>query len=170
MPKESVKTKVHGSLVLFGLDERKQPRGARFKSQDETVVTRMARDLGLRIAVLTRPNEVSVASRLCAGDTNVARREAMPEISQTLYQTLNSFVGGEIGVICTSLPKHWDIIGPSHLVLAEDKLKGGWWPAWVVMRRARWLVLNWRDYPDRRCFSRRVHAVALLRATPSLRA
>lgn len=162
MPKKSDETKARKTLVLFGLDEGRQPRGARFPSENETVLARMAKDFGLRFAVATTPHRISVASKLPRGDIHAADRKAVPEIGWDLYRKLNDLVGGQIGVICTSRPKHWDHIGPSHLVIAEDKPGDGWWPAFVVRRHARTLVLKWRDYPGRGKFFRDIHAVALL--------
>jgi hypothetical protein len=165
MPKKSDETKARKTLVLFGLDEGRQPRGARFPSENEVLLTRMAKDFGLRFAVATTPHRISFASKLPRGDIHAADRKAVPEIAWDLYKKLNDMVGGEIGIICTSRPKHWDQIGPSHLVIAEDNPRHGWWPAFVVRRHARTLVLKWRDYPGRGKFFRDIHAVALLMPT-----
>ena len=165
MPKRSDGSKACKTLVLFGLDEGGQPRGARFPSENEAVLTRMAKDFGLRIATATTPHRILVASKLLWGDIDAVGRKAVPEIGWDLYKKLNDMVGGEIGIICTSRPKHWDHIGPSHLIIAEDQPGDGWWPAFVVRRHARTLVLKWRDYPGRGKFFRDIHAVALLIST-----
>jgi hypothetical protein len=103
-----------------------------------------------------------LARKLPKGDVDAADRTAIPEIHPALYQKLNDLVGGEIGVICTLHPKAADQIGPSHLVLAEENLGDGWWPAFVVKRHAQGVLLKWRDYPGQGEFFRDIHAVALL--------
>jgi hypothetical protein len=149
-------------LVLFGLDERREPRAARFHIKDQVVVARLALDLGLRVITVTDPQELSIARKVVRGSLRVAERKYIPDISWTLYEGLCEIAGGEIGVICPFRPKRWDDIGPSHVVLAETNPSGGWRPAFVLRRTTNWLVLNWRDRPNRVWFSRQVDAVAIL--------
>lgn len=150
-------------LVLFGLNERREPRAARFEGRDEAVVVRMAKNFGLRVAVAIDPHEIFLARKLVQGKSNTIGRNDIPEISWALYRRLNDEIaGGDVGVICASRPKHWDHIGPSHLVIAESTPGGPWWPAFVLRRHATWLVLQWRDRPEKNWFSRKISEVALL--------
>ena len=155
-------TTINRCIVLFGLDKEKKPRGAYFPDEAEAIVSRMALHFGLRVGIATSPDQMSVARKLPKGNVDAADRNAIPEIHPALYQKLNDLVGGEIGVICTSHPVAADQIGPSHLVLAEENLGDGWWPAFVVRRHAKSLVLKWRDFPAQGEFFRDIHAVALL--------
>ena len=167
VPAKTIKTPVKTTtinrcIVLFGLDKEKKPRGAYFPDDAEAIVSRFALHFGLRVGIATSPDQMSVARKLPKGDVDATDRNAIPEIHPALYQKLNDLVGGEIGVICTSHPVAADQIGPSHLVLAEENLSDGWWPAFVVRRHAKSLVLKWRDFPAQGEFFRDIHAVALL--------
>jgi hypothetical protein len=123
----------------------------------------MAQNFGLRVVVATKPSEVSLARKLVQGKSDAIRRDDIPEISWKLYRRLNDEIaGGAVGVICTSKPKHWDHIGPSHLVIAASKPGSAWWPAFVLRRHATWLVLQWRDRPEKKWFTRKISEVALL--------
>ena len=66
-------------------------------------------------------------------------------------------------MIATTQPKSWDSIEPGHLVIAQDSLEDGWWPAVVVKRHEQNLVLMWRDFPGQGEFILPVAAVALLK-------
>jgi hypothetical protein len=159
--------KIHKCIVLFGLDKEKKPRGAYFTTEAEAVVSRMALDLGLRTGLATTPAQLAIARKLPQGNVEAADNKSIPEIHPTLYQKLNDLVGGEIGAICATHPRSSDQIGPAHLVIAENTLEDGWWPAFVVRRHARALVLKWRDYPALGEFYRDIDAVALLRTKGS---
>jgi hypothetical protein len=149
--------------VLFGLDEKEQPRGAFFKPQDEALLTRMAKGLGLRIGIAHATHQLAVASQLPKGDVHATGTKAVPVIPLDLYEKLNALVGGETGAISNSQPKSWDEIEPGHLVIALDSLSDGYWPAVVVKRHENNLVLKWRDFPSQGELVRDVNSVALLK-------
>jgi len=156
-------TKPGKTFVLFGLDEQKQPRGATFSVDDEALLTRMAKRLGLRIGLAGAAHQLAVINKLPKGDVHATGTKAVPKIALDLYEKLNALVGGETGVISPSMPQSWDQIEPSHLVIAEDTLTDGWWPAVVVKRHEQNLVLMWRDFPEQGEFILPVAAVALLK-------
>jgi hypothetical protein len=149
-------------FVLFGLDEQDQPRGAQFAEQDDVLLTRMAKGLGLRVGVAIAAHQLAVASQLPKGDVHATGSKAVPSIPLELYEKLNALVGGETGAISTSLPRSWDNIEPGHLVIAQDTLTDGWWPAVVIKKHQKNLVMKWRDYPGQGEFIRDVNSVALL--------
>jgi hypothetical protein len=61
------------------------------------------------------------------------------------------------------LPKDWDAIGPSHLVLAQQSLEDGWYYAVVVAQQNKdILMLRWRDPPRERRFTRHRRSLGLL--------
>ncbi|MEW6450048.1 MAG: hypothetical protein AB1490_05330 [Pseudomonadota bacterium] len=166
MSKGSTKNKMkpdHKAVVLFGLDTEETPRGARFTNEDEIALTRLAKGLGLRIGLANAPHQLAVVSKLPKGDMSATGLQAVPRIALDLHEKLNALVGGETGVISPQMPKTWDEIQPSSLVIAQDSLSAGWWPAVVTKRRGKQLVLKWRDYPTSE-FIRDVNSVALLQA------
>jgi hypothetical protein len=164
-PKNTKKpaTKIGKSYVLFGLDEHEQPRGATFGLNDEALLERMARSLGLRIGFAAEAHQLAVARQLPKGDIHATGTKAVPNIDRELYEKLNALVGGETGVISTLLPTTWDQIEPGHTVIAEDTPADGWWAAVVVKRHEQNLVLKWRDHPGQGEFIREVSSVALLK-------
>src|SRR5580700_2021513 len=151
------------TFVLFGLDEQEQPRGAKFSLSDEALLTRMAKGLGLRIGLADEPHQFAVVRKLPKGDVHASGTKAVPKIGPDLYEKLNALVGGETGVISTSLPTTWALIEPGHIIIVEDTPTDGWWPAVVVKRHEQSLVLKWRDSPGQGEFIRDVSSVALLK-------
>ena len=149
-------------IVLFGLDEQERPRGAWFTDQDEALLVRMAKGLGLRMGVATAPRHHAVLSKFPKGDLHATDLKAVPQVPLDLYEKLNALVGGETGVIATAQPKSWDSIEPGHLVIALDTISEGWLPAVVTKRRENNLVLKWRDFPGEGEFIRNANSVALL--------
>lgn len=152
-----------GTVVLFGLDETDNPRGAQFIGVDEALLTRMAKGMGLRMGTPYAPHQFAVTSKLPKGDVHATGLKAVPQIALDLYEKLNALVGGETGAISTTQPKTWDEIEPGHLVIAHDSLADGWWPAVVIKRHEEDIVIKWRDFPGQGEFIRKANAVALLK-------
>lgn len=149
-------------VILFGLDEKEQPRGAQFKSSDEALLTRMATGLGLRMGIAHAAHHLAVATQLPKGDVHATGHKAVPTIPLDLYEKLNALVGGETGAISTALPASHDKIEPGHLVIAQDSVADGYWPAVVIKRHENNLVMKWRDFPGQGEFIRAINSVALL--------
>lgn len=151
------------TVILFGLDDQERPRGAQFVGEDEALLTRMAKGLGLRMGTPVAAHQLAVTSNLPKGDVHATGVKAVPQIALDLYEKLNALVGGETGVIATTQPKSWDEIEPGHLVIAQDSLEDGWWPAVIRKKHQVNLVLVWRDFPGQGEFVRDVNSVALLK-------
>jgi hypothetical protein len=151
------------TTILFGLDEDERPRGAQFVGEDEFLLTRMAKVLGLRMGTPLTGHQLAVTNKLPKGDVHATGLKVVPQIGQDLYEQINALVGGETGVIATTQPKSWDEIEPGHLVIAQDSIAEGWWPAIVLKRHENSLVLKWRDFAGLREFIRDANSVALLR-------
>jgi hypothetical protein len=151
------------TVVLFGLDETDKPRGARFEGQDEALLSRMAKGMGLRIGTPHAPHQFAVTSKLPKGDVHATGLKAVPQIALDLYEKLNALVGGETGAISTTQPKTWADAEPGQLVIAQDSLADGWWPAVIIRREEDAIVIKWRDFPGQGEFIRDVNAVALLK-------
>ena len=158
MPKSNKTT-----VILFGLDEHEQPRGAQFVGEDEALLTRMAKGMGLRMASPVAAHHLAVTGKLPRGDVHATGIKAVPQVALELYERLNALVGAETGVISTTQPKSWDDIEPDHLVLAQESITDGWWECVVVKRHQQSLVLRFRDHPGQGEFIRDVNSVALLK-------
>jgi hypothetical protein len=104
-----------------------------------------------------------VTSKLPKGDVHATGAKAVPHIELDLYEKLNALVGGETGAVMPTQPKSWDDIAPGHLVIAQDSLADGWWPAVVIKRHQQNVVIKWRDFPGQGEFVSDVNAVALLK-------
>lgn len=152
------------TIILFGLDEHdEKPRGAQFIGGDEALLTRMAKGMGLRMASPVAAHHLAVTSKLPKGDIHATGVKAVPQIELGLLEQLDTLVGGQPGVIAKTQPASWDRIEPGHLVVAMDTLTDGWWPAVVIKRHERNLVIKWRDFPGQGKFIRDVNSVALLK-------
>jgi hypothetical protein len=162
-PRATPPHKSKATVILFGLDEKERPRGAQFLGEDEALLTRMAKGLGLRMATPFAAHQLAVTSKLPKGDVHATDLKAVPEIALDLYERLNALVGGETGAIATKQPKSWGEIEPGHLVIAQDSLADGWWPAVVMKRHENNLVIKWRDIPGQGEFVRDANSVALLK-------
>jgi hypothetical protein len=162
-PKATAPRAIKSTVVLFGLDETDNPRGAQFVGVDEALIGRMAKSMGLRIGTPHAPHHYAVTQKLPKGDVHGTGLKAVPQIALDLYEKLNALVGGETGAISTTQPKTWDEIGPSALVIAQDSLADGWWPAVVIKRHEENIVIKWRDFPGQGEFIRKANAVALLK-------
>ena len=123
----------------------------------------MAKGMGLRIATPHAPHQFAVTSKLPKGDVHATGLKAVPQIALDLYEKLNALVGGETGSISPTQPKNWDEIEPGHLVIAQDSLADGWWPAVVIKKHDNNLVLKFRDWPGQGEVIRDVNTVALLK-------
>ena len=151
-------------IVLFGLDEEGKPRAARFPDDDPALIAKAALALGLRVGIATEPSHFKVVQKLPIGRIHATGNGSVPKVAQDLYDQINALVGGEPGIISTTLPKSWDELAPGHLVLARDSdsVADGWWEAVVTKRDGDVLTLIQRDYPGNGEFTRPLKAVALL--------
>ena len=163
-PKTKIaKPKLTKALVLFGLDEDGKPRAARFMEESEELVARAAQALGLRLGIATEAKHFDVVQTLPIGRIHATGKAAVPNIAQGVYDKLNALIGGDPGLISTTLPKTWDDLAPGHLVIAQDSVADGWFEAVLVKRDGDTLTLKWRDYPSQPEFDRPTTAIALLK-------
>src|SRR5882724_1355524 len=96
-PTKSAASKAGRIIVLFGLDDKAQPRAASFTNDDETLLTRLAQALGLRVGITTGTKHAAILSKLPQGDVHATGKTAVPNIPPDLYEKLNALVGGETG-------------------------------------------------------------------------
>ncbi|WP_166308728.1 hypothetical protein [Bradyrhizobium sp. 2S1] len=150
------------TIIMFGLDKDRKPHAARFIGENEALLARAAGAMGLRLAVPVTGKHLEIANKLPAGRIHATGNGLVPNIDQQTYDQINTLVGGEPSTISAVLPKTWSQLAPGHLVIAQDTVDDGWWPAIITKRSNDMLTLKWRDYPSASEFVRPVSSVALL--------
>ena len=151
------------TVVLFGLDEDSKPCAARFTDESDALLAKAAAAMGLRLAVPESSQHFELVSKLPVGRLYATGKGFVPNVSKEVYEQIVTAVGGEPGAISTALPKSWDDLAPGHLVVAQDSVANGWFPAVVIKRHEDTLTLKWRDYPSQPEVIRPISAVALLK-------
>lgn len=152
------------TIVMFGLDVERKPHAAKFTDENEALVAKAAAAMGLRLAVPSAKKHFEIVDKLPAGRIHATGNGLVPIVAQQLYDQINALVGGEPGTISASLPKSVAQLAPGHLVIAQETIADGWWPAIVIRRSADTLTLKWRDDSSEPEFVRPISAVALLNA------
>ena len=169
---EAADTKV---LIVLGYDEEQKPRAARFPAADANLVAKAAQLMDLKVYEAATEELAALAKKLPVGRLYSNGKGFVPNVRQNLYSQIIVELAAEpqaaIGKdndelpVATGLPRTWDEIAPSHLVIAQEALEYGWWEAIVMARNGDILTLRFRDYPKLPKFSRHRAAVALISAT-----
>ena len=136
-PPKKPAAKGHTTVVLYGLDEDSKPRAARFIDENEAILTKAAAAMGMRLAIPETPQHFELVHKLPAGRLYTTGKGFVPSVSQDIFDQLVSAVGGEPDTITKALPKTWDELAPGHVVVAQDTVADGWFPAIVVKRQDR---------------------------------
>lgn len=150
-------------IVMFGLDDDRKPRAAKFVNENESLLAKAAIGLGLRLGVPATRQHFEVVDKLPDGRLHSTGKSVVPAVRQDLYDQLVGLVGGDPGPISAALPKSFEDIAAGHVVIAQENVESGWWPAVVTKRQDDNLVLKWRDFPGQSEVVRPVTAVALLK-------
>jgi hypothetical protein len=155
-------------LVLFGIDSRGKPKGARFGKQHAGLAVKAAGKLQLHVLASNDPNVAEIAARLPVGRVHATGRTFVPFIRRDLYDKLvaaaangtnhptpppngaSSTSGSTPGGSAPHLPRSWQEIGLGDLVVANQDRWEGWYEAIVVHVDGDMLTLRWRDYPRER--------------------
>ena len=171
-------------LVLFGIDNRGKPKGARFGKERASLAMKAATQLQLQVLACNDPKVAEIAAGLPVGRVHATGRTFVPFIRRHVYDQLlaaaangaapsdnpsNGSSGGSgstPGGSAPHLPKHWQEIGVGDLVVAQDSLEDGWYDAIVVQVDGDMLTLQWRDYPRERRVVRHRLRLALLYPGP----
>jgi hypothetical protein len=167
-------------LVLFGIDNRGKPKGARFGKEHASLAMKAATQLQLKVLASNDPEVAEIAARLPVGRVHATGRTFVPFIHRDLYDKLiaaaangnahsTSSPNGSSGASGSSpggsaphLPRDWQAIGVGDLVVANQDRDEGWYEAIVVEANGDMLTLRWRDYPRERRIVRHRVRVALL--------
>jgi hypothetical protein len=174
-------------LVLFGIDSRGKPKGARFGREHASLAIKAATQLHLNVLATNDPKVAEVAARLPVGRVHATGRTFVPFIRRDLYDKLiaaapngnlghpvtppNGATGGAAGSrppgSSPNLPRTWQEIGLGDLVVAqEDDPADGGYEAIVVEAANDMFTLRWRDYPRLRRITRHRLRLGLLYPGP----
>jgi hypothetical protein len=155
-------------LVLFGIDSRGKPKGARFGKEHASLAMKAATQLQLKVLASDDPKVAEVAARLPVGRVHATGRTFVPFIRRDLYDKLvaaaangnahptsprngsSGASGSTPGGSAPHLPRDWQAIGVGDLVVATQSREDGWYEAIVVEANGDMLTLRWRDYPRER--------------------
>ena len=128
-------------LVLFGIDNRGKPKGARFGKEHASLAMKAATQLQLNVlASNDDPKVAEIAARLPVGRVHATGRTFVPFIRRDLYDKLvaaaangnaqstsppngssSGASGSTPGGSAPHLPRDWQAIGVGDLVLASQK-------------------------------------------------
>ena len=173
-------------LVLFGIDNRGKPKGARFGKEYAGLARKAATQLHLQVLASNDPKVAEIAARLPVGRVHATGRTFVPFIRRHLYDQLvaaaangnahltsspngsSGASGSGPGGSAPHLPSDWQQIGVGDLVVGQDSLENGWYDAIVVQVDGDMFTLRWRDYPRERPVVRHRLRLALLYPGPKL--
>jgi len=164
----TVATRCPSPLVLFGIDSRGKPKGARFRKEHASLALKAATQLQLNVLASNDPKVAEIAARLPVGRVHATGRTFVPFIRRDLYDKLlaaaangnahptsppngpSGASGSAPGGSAPHLPENWQQIGVDDLVVAQEGPEEGWYEAIVVEAGGDMLTLRWRDYPRER--------------------
>lgn len=171
MSKKKSKTvtarKVERVMVLYGLDDKKRPRAAKFKESEFKLARKAAKAMALEVyegptLILAKVGKPIPSGRIYASGSGF-----VPNVRPALYEALLSALGVKAEIPPPddrklNLPVSWDAIIPSHVVLAQaDSAEDGWWETTVEGVEGDMLTLKACLFPDVTVIRHR-SAVALL--------
>lgn len=154
-------------MVVYGFDENKKPRAAKFSEPEFKLARKAAELMKLNVfeGEVTKPREV--VKKLSPGRIFASGWGFVPNIPRNQYDKLLTVLGTREPIAPeplppASLPSSWSSIKVGDLVLGQaDAAADGWWPAVVANVDADMLRLQARDFPDVQV-ARHRSAVALL--------
>ena len=172
-------------LVLFGIDNRGKPKGARFGKEHASLAMKAATQLQLQVLASNDPKVAEIAARLPVGRVHGTGRAFVPIIHRDLYDQLLAAAAANGNALPTSppngssgahgstpggsaphMPQNWHAIGLGDLVVAQESLEEGWYEAIVVEANGDMLTLRWRDFPRQRRIVRHRLRLGLLYPGP----
>ena len=128
-------------MVLFGIDSRGKPKGARFGREHASLAIKAATQLQLNVLASNDPKVAEIAARLPVGRVHATGRTFVPFIRRDLYDKLvaaapngnpirqarrragSGASGRATGGSPPNLPRNWQEIGLGDLVVAQEDLR-----------------------------------------------
>ena len=141
-------------VVLFGIDSRGKPKGARFGKEHASLAIKAASQLDLKVLASDDPKISEIAAQLPIGRVHGNGRTFVPFIRQDLYEKLvaaapngnaqpvsppsgsSGMPGPTSGGSPPNLPRNWQEIGLGDLVVANQSPEDGSYEA-IVRSRSR---------------------------------
>ena len=132
----TVATRCPSPLVLFGIDSRGKPQGARFRKEHASLALKAAGQLQLNVLASNDPKVAEIAARLPVGRVHATGRTFVPFIRHDLYDKLvaaaadgnghptrppngsSGASGSTPGGSAPHMPRNWREIGVGDLVVA----------------------------------------------------
>lgn len=164
-PKRPVVSKA--VMVVYGFDENKKPRAAKFTAPDFALARKAADLMSLNVFEGEARKIKSAIRSLRDGQIYASGWSFVPNVRQKLFDGLLKEIGvDERGISKPSpysnLPVSWKAIKVGDLVLGQaDSAQDGFWPAIVELTRGEMLTLQARDFPKAPKVIRHRSAVAL---------
>jgi hypothetical protein len=93
-------------LVLFGIDNRGKPKGARFGKEHASLAMKAATQLQLKVLASNDPKVAEIAAGLPVGRVHATGRTFVPFIRRDLYDKLVAAAANG-NAHSTSLPPNW---------------------------------------------------------------
>ena len=130
-------------LVLFGIDNRGKPKGARFGKEHASLAMKAATQLQLNVLASNDPKVAEIAARLPVGRVHATGRTFVPFIRRDLYDKLvaaaangnlhqppsppsgasSGAAGSRPPGSSPNLPRNWQEIGVGDLVVAQAEIR-----------------------------------------------
>ena len=155
-------------MVVYGFDEDKKPRAAKF-SEPEFELARKAAGLmklnvfeGDAIKLRRALTNIRKGNVYASGWAFVPNVRSQNQFDVLVAKLTNIQSETTDGVVDISLPVSWDSIAIGQTVLGQaDSPADGWWPTNVVDKKGDMIVLRARDFPKAPKVIRHRSAVAL---------
>jgi len=154
-------------MVVYGLDDKKKPKAAKFAETEFELARKAAELMKLNVfeGEVTKPRQA--VRKLSPGRIYASGEGFVPNIPRNQYDKLLSVLGiaehtATKSTPQTSLPSSWDSIEVGDLVLGQaDSAADGWWPTIVESVDGDMLSLQAQDFAEVHVVRHR-SAVALL--------
>jgi hypothetical protein len=156
-------------LVVYGLDEKDQPRAGSFFETDFNQAQKAAELMGLEAFVSEAHRLKPVLKHIAAGQAYASGWGFIPRIRRNYYDALISVIASlrphpALGKDTGVFPATWSEIAKDSLVIAQaDFAELGWWEAIVEKVDGEKLTMRWKGFPKDPAFQRHLSAVALIR-------
>jgi hypothetical protein len=141
-------------MVVYGFDEDKKPRAAKFSEPEFQLARKAAELMKLNVFEGDARKLHRALKKLPVGDVYASGWASIPNVRRNQFDALIAkltSIKSETtdAVVDTGLPTSWDSIGIGHLVLGQaDSADSGWWPCNVVEVDGDMLVLRAVQFPD----------------------
>jgi hypothetical protein len=141
-------------MVVYGFDENKKPRAAKFSEPEFELARKAAELMQLNVFEGEVTKQRQVLKKLSPGRIYASGEGFVPNIPRNQYDKFISVLGtaehtAPVSTPQAALSSSWDAIGVGHLVLGQaDSAAHGWWPAVVASVEDDMLGLQARDFPE----------------------